>query len=205
MNDVKINRALISVFDKTGLKDIAACMDTYGVEIISSGGTAKAIRNIGYECIDVTQYTGYPESPGGLVKTLQPKIHGGLLLDPNNSEHAAYMKAQGIEPIDLVAVNLYAFKAAAENPDATPEQVFEMIDIGGPAMIRAAAKGGLLHGRPCVIVEPGDYELIIGEICRTEGCISDKTIKELAVKAFKHTAEYEAEIVKYFGKGCGGG
>jgi phosphoribosylaminoimidazolecarboxamide formyltransferase/IMP cyclohydrolase len=160
---------------------------------------------MGYSCIEVSQYTGYSESPDGLVKTLQPKIHGGLLLDTNNSEHLTYMKAQGIEPIDLVAVNLYAFKAAAEKPDATPEQVFEMIDIGGPAMIRAAAKGGLLHGRPCVIVEPGDYEIVIGEMDENDGCISDKTIKELAIKAFKHTADYEAEIVKYFNKGCGGG
>ncbi len=205
MNNVKINRALISLFDKNGLDKLAGNLVKYNVEMISSGGTAKAIKNMGYACIEVSQYTGYPESPGGLVKTLQPKIHGGLLLDPNNSEHAVYMKAQGIEPIDLVAVNLYAFKAAAEKPDSTPEQVFEMIDIGGPAMTRAAAKGGLLHGRPCVVVEPGDYKLVIGEMDKNEGCISDQTIKNMAVKAFKHTADYENEIVKYFSKGCGGG
>jgi len=204
MSDVKVSRALVSVFDKAGLKELVGCLDKYHVDIISSGGTAKAIQTLGYKCTEVSTYTGYPESPDGLVKTLQPKIHGGLLLDVNNPSHKEYMDRQGIPPFDLAAVNLYPFGAAAAKPGATSEQVFEMIDIGGPAMVRAAGKGALLHGRPCVVVDPADYKTIISEMDRTQGQISGETVNQLAFKAFEHTAGYDAAIDEYlcrkFGK-----
>lgn len=194
---MKVSRALISVFDKTGIKELVECLNRYGVEIISSGGTAKAIRDAGYACIDVSTYTSYPESPDGLVKTLQPKIHGGLLLDVNKPSHKAYMDMQGIPPIDLIVVNLYPFSAAAAKPGATPEETFEMIDIGGPAMVRAAGKGALLNGSPCVVVEPGDYIPLVAELKQNGGIISHETVQKLANKAFEHTAEYDAAIVKH--------
>jgi phosphoribosylaminoimidazolecarboxamide formyltransferase/IMP cyclohydrolase len=199
MNDVKVSRALVSVFNKTGIDELVACLNRLNVEIISSGGTANAIRKLGYSCMDVKEYTGYPESPDGLVKTLQPKIHGGLLMSPAKPSHKKYMDEQGIPPIDLVAVNLYAFGAAAAKPGATSEEVYEMIDIGGPAMVRAAGKGALLHGRPCVVVDPADYRIIIAELDKN-GCIPQEKVKQLAIKAFEHTAAYDAEIVGYLNK-----
>jgi phosphoribosylaminoimidazolecarboxamide formyltransferase/IMP cyclohydrolase len=198
--DVKIRRALVSVFDKTGLDAIVKCLSGLGAEIISSGGTAKAIRTAGGECIEVSDYTGYPESPDGLVKTLQPKIHGGLLLDPDTPAHCEFMRTQGILPIDMVIVNLYPFTKVAAEPKTTPAQAYEMIDIGGPAMVRASGKGALLHGRPCVVVEPGDYPAVISELSRTGGSISRKTVKRLAIKAFEHTARYDDAIVRYLNK-----
>ncbi len=197
MKDARISRALVSVFDKTGIGELVGCMVRHGVEIISSGGTARAIRELGHGCIDVSEYTGYPESPDGLVKTLQPKIHGGLLLDTDNPSHRSYMEAQGIPPFDMAVVNLYPFGAAAARPGATPEQVFEMIDIGGPAMVRAAGKGALLHGRPCVVVDPADYPAIISEMDKNQGSIQECTVRQLALKAFEHTAEYDAAIDAY--------
>jgi len=194
---VKVSRALISVYDKTGIKELVECLSNFGVEIISSGGTAKAIRDAGYACIDVSTYTGYPESPDGLVKTLQPKIHGGLLLDASKPSHKAYMEMQGIPPIDLVVVNLYPFGAAAAKLGASPEEVFEMIDIGGPAMVRASGKGALLNGSPCIVVNPGDYLPLIAELKQNGGIISQKTVQKLANKAFEHTAEYDAAIVNH--------
>jgi len=202
MNNEKINvkRAIVSVYNKTGLEKLIPCLTKHNIEIISSGGTAKAIRSMGYKCTDISSYTGYPESPDGLVKTLQPKIHGGLLLNPDDPYHNEFMKIQGILPIDMAVVNLYPFTKTAENPDSSDKQVCEMIDIGGPAMIRASGKGALLHGRPCVVVEPKDYDMIIAELTRTNGFISTKLIKQLAVKAFEHTARYDKDIVKYLYK-----
>lgn len=195
--DLKIMRALVSVFDKTGLDAIVGCLMRHQVEIISSGGTAKAIRALGCDCMDVSTYTGYPESPDGLVKTLQPKIHGGLLLDEVDPAHKAFMDRQGILPIDMVVVNLYPFTESASKSGATEAQVHEMIDIGGPAMVRASGKGALLHGHPCVVVEPSDYKLVIDELDRSDGCVSGKLVRELAIKAFEQTARYDAAIVRY--------
>lgn len=197
---IMVRRALVSVFDKTGLDVIVRCLSEFKVEIISSGGTAKAIRALGVRCIDVSDYTGYPESPDGLVKTLQPKIHGGLLLDPNNPAHGEFMKKQGILPIDMVIVNLYPFTKVVSDPATTPAQAYEMIDIGGPAMLRASAKGALLHGRPCVVVESSDYHAITAELKAGGGRVSAKLVRELALKAFGHTAKYDAAIVQYLEK-----
>jgi phosphoribosylaminoimidazolecarboxamide formyltransferase/IMP cyclohydrolase len=197
---IAVKRALISVFDKSGLDGIVRCLAEYKVEIISSGGTAKAIRAMGITCVDVSDYTGYPESPDGLVKTLQPKIHGGLLLDATNPSHAEFMTKHGIMPIDIVIVNLYPFLKVISTPGTIPVQAYEMIDIGGPAMIRASAKGALLHGRPCVIVDPEDYSAVIAELNKHPGHLPATFVHTLAVKAFKHTAGYDMEIVKYLDK-----
>jgi len=194
---LKVRRALISVFDKSGLNDIVDCLVRHNVEIISSGGTAKAIRARGRQCIDVSEYTGYPESPDGLVKTLQPKIHGGLLLDEANPVHKEYMEKQGIPQIDMVVVNLYPFTEVASTSGATEAQVHEMIDIGGPAMVRASGKGALLHGHPCIVIEPSDYKRVIEELDRSDGSVSGKLVRELALKAFELTAKYDASIVHY--------
>jgi phosphoribosylaminoimidazolecarboxamide formyltransferase/IMP cyclohydrolase len=197
MNAVKVSRALVSVYDKAGLKDLIECLNKYEVKIVSSGGTAKAIRNIGFTCMDVSDYTGYPESPDGLVKTLHPKVHGGLLMSTSKPAHKEYMDKCGIPEFELVAVNLYPFSAAAAKPGATPEEVAEMIDIGGPAMVRAAGKGAKLHGRPCVVVDPADYQLVISEMEQTDGRLSHRTARRLAGKAYEHTADYDAAIVSY--------
>jgi phosphoribosylaminoimidazolecarboxamide formyltransferase/IMP cyclohydrolase len=196
MADVKVSRALISVYNKDGIDKLVACLNRLNVEIISSGGTAKAIRKLGYSCTDVSDYTGYPESPDDLVKTLHPKIHGGLLMSPTKPAHKKYMEEQSIPPFDLAAVNLYPFSDAAAKPDATEEEVYKMIDIGGPAMVRASGKGDLLHGRPCVVVDPADYKIVIAELDKN-GCIPLDVAKELTIKAFEHTAAYDAEIVRY--------
>ena len=198
--DIIVKRALVSVFDKSGLESIVRCLADMKTEIISSGGTAKAIRSMGIGCIDVSAYTGYPESPDGLVKTLQPKIHGGLLLDPGNPAHGEFMKKQGILPFDIVVVNLYPFVKVVSDPKTTPGQAHEMIDIGGPAMLRASAKGALLHGRPCIVVEPADYPKVVAELTNSGGKIREELVRELAVKAFEHTARYDAAIVDFLKK-----
>jgi len=189
-----IKRALVSVSDKSGLGELLGTLEKHKFRLISSGGTARIIRQLGYNVIEVSDYTGYPESPDGLVKTLQPKIHGGLLLDPNNPTHKRYMDEQGIEPIGLLVVNLYPFEKVIEQQDVTLIEAVENIDIGGPAMIRAAAKGALLHGRPAVVVDPSQYQIVIDEMNRENGDVSPETIKRLAVKAFERTAEYDCLI-----------
>lgn len=199
-----IKRALISVSDKSGLGDLVRTLAEYKIKLISSSGTARAIRSLGYDVMEVNDYTGYPESPDGLLKTLQPKIHGGLLLDLNNPEHKKYMDEQGLEPIGLLVVNLYPFKKVIEGQDAGFIEAVKNIDIGGPAMVRAAAKGALLHGRPAVVIGPNQYPLIIDELNQNDGDLTPITIKRLAVKAFERTAEYDSLIKDYL-KGWVGG
>lgn len=193
-----IERALISVSDKSGLETLVPALAKYNVKIISSGGTATKIRQLGYEHLvtDVSDYTGYPESPGGLVKTLHPKIHGGLLLDSEDPIHEKYMAEQGIERIDLVVVNLYPFESVVKK-NVDLEEAVENIDIGGPAMIRAAAKGALLNMSPAVVVDPSQYPLVVEELERNDGEVSVETIEMLAVHAFERTAEYENSIRTY--------
>ena len=198
---VEIRNALISVSDKASLDKLVRTLDKHGVKIISSGGTAQKIRELGYkEITDVSDYTGFPESPGGYVKTLHPKIHGGLLLDEKNPQHRKYMEENEIDAIDMLVVNLYPFEKTVAKEDIKEEEAFEQIDIGGPAMVRAAAKGALLNKRPVVVTDPVQYDGIIQEMNRTVGKISPQTTLQLAHEAFRRTARYDEAIADYLDK-----
>jgi phosphoribosylaminoimidazolecarboxamide formyltransferase/IMP cyclohydrolase len=198
---VEIETALISVSDKTGLDKLVKTLGKYSVKIISSGGTAQEIRELGYkEVTEVSDYTGFPESPGGYVKTLHPKIHGGLLLDEKNPEHRKYMEENAIDPMDMLVVNLYPFEKTVAEKGIKEEETFEQIDIGGPAMVRAAAKGALLNKRLVVITDPAQYDEIILEMNKSAGRISPQTVLQLAHEAFKRTLKYDGAIVDYLDK-----
>lgn len=188
---VKIQRALISVSDKTGIVDLARALKSRGVEIISTGGTAKVLRDAGIEGRDVSEVTGFPEMLDGRIKTLHPVIHGGLLALRNNSEHKAAMAEFGIEPIDLVVVNLYPFEGTIAREGVTRGQAIEQIDIGGPAMIRSAAKN---YESVTVSVSPEDYVEILDELNRHDGAISAEFRLKLALQAFRRTATYDAIV-----------
>ena len=161
----RITRALLSVSDKAGLIDFAKALAGYGVELISTGGTAKALKDTGLKVTDVAELTGFPEMMDGRVKTLHPKVHGGLLAIRGNKEHAAAMQKHHIAPIDLLVVNLYPFEATVAK-GAAFDDCIENIDIGGPAMIRAAAKN---HADVTVVVSPDDYTLVLGELAAHSG------------------------------------
>ncbi|MFQ6052806.1 MAG: hypothetical protein ACE5OO_01070 [Candidatus Bathyarchaeia archaeon] len=192
-----IKRALISVSDKAGLERLVDELSRWGVEIVASSGTAARIRGMGYgDVVEVSEYTGHPESPGGLLKTLHPKIHGGILLDRDDPDHRAYMERHGIEPFDLVVVNLYPFEAAAER-GAAPREAAERIDIGGPAMIRAAAKASLLYDKVAVVVDPAQYGEVVEALRANEGELTTEFRRRLAREAFKRTADYETAIAAY--------
>ena len=190
----RINRALLSVSDKTGLTDFAKALAGYGVELVSTGGTAKALKEAGLKVIDVAELTGFPEMMDGRVKTLHPKVHGGLLAIRANKEHAAAMGKHGIKPIDLLVVNLYPFEATVAK-GAAFEDCIENIDIGGPAMIRAAAKN---HADVTVVVEPADYEKVLAELALHAGMTSLELRQKLAAKAYARTAAYDAAISNWF-------
>lgn len=192
-----MRRALISVYDKAGLEKLLKSLVKYGFELISSGGTAKKIAELGYKVVEVSKYTGYPEMPSGLVKTLHPKIHGGILADLSNPFHQEYMKKLEIKPIDLIVVNLYPFEKVASRNEASFKEVIENIDVGGPAMIRAAAKASLLYGRVTVVVDPSQYDLIIKELEENNGEISLNIKRKLAVEAFIKTWKYDEAIKEY--------
>ena len=195
---VQIKTALISVSDKTGLDKLVKTLDKYSVKIISSGGTAQKIREFGHkEVTDVSDYTGFPESPGGYVKTLHPKIHGGLLLDEKNPEHRKYMEENGIDPIDMLVVNFYPFEKTVVKKGIKEEEAFEQIDIGGPTMARAAAKGALLNKRLVVVTDPSQYDEIIMEMNKIVGRVSPQTVLQLAHEAFKRIVKYDGTIVDY--------
>jgi phosphoribosylaminoimidazolecarboxamide formyltransferase / IMP cyclohydrolase len=189
----KITRALLSVSDKSGLAEFAKALAGHGVEIVSTGGTAKALQDAGLKVIDVSELTGFPEMMDGRVKTLHPKVHGGLLAIRGNKEHAAAMAAHGIRPIDLVVVNLYPFEATVAK-GAGYDDCIENIDIGGPAMIRAAAKN---HADVAVVVEPDDYAAILAELTQHGGTTLTLR-KKLAAKAYARTAAYDAAISNWF-------
>ena len=161
----RITRALLSVSDKTGLVDFATALAGYGIELVSTGGTAKALKEAGLKVIDVAELTGFPEMMDGRVKTLHPKVHGGLLAIRGNKEHAASMEKHGIKAIDLLVVNLYPFEATVAK-GAGFDDCIENIDIGGPAMIRAAAKN---HADVTVVVEPDDYAAVLDELTLHSG------------------------------------
>jgi len=189
-NAVKIGRALLSVFDKTGLVDVARALKVFGVDFVSTGGTAAALSDAGLEVIDVAQITGFPEMMDGRLKTLHPRVHGGLLAMRSEPAHQAAMIANDITPIDLLIVNLYPFEATLKRDSAFGEKI-ENIDIGGPAMIRAAAKN---HDDVVVIVDVDDYPALIDEMKRGEGTISLAFRRRMAQKAFARTAAYDAVI-----------
>jgi phosphoribosylaminoimidazolecarboxamide formyltransferase/IMP cyclohydrolase len=190
----RITRALLSVSDKTGLTGFARALAGYGIEIVSTGGTAKALKDAGLAVKDVSDFTGFPEMMDGRVKTLHPNVHGGLLAMRANTEHTEAMESHGIRPIDLLVVNLYPFEATVAT-GASYDDCIENIDIGGPAMIRAAAKN---HADVTVVVEPSDYERVLEELALHVGMTTLELRQELAAKAFARTAAYDAAISNWF-------
>jgi phosphoribosylaminoimidazolecarboxamide formyltransferase/IMP cyclohydrolase len=190
----KIQRALLSVSDKTGIIALAQQLSNLGVELLSTGGTAKLLQEAGLLVKEVSEHTGFPEMMGGRIKTLHPKIHGGLLGRRGVDE--AIMAEHDISPIDLVVVNLYPFKSTIARDDCTLAMAIENIDIGGPTMLRAAAKN---HAAVTVLIDPADYSRVLTQI-QTNGAVDDATCFELAVKTFEHTAQYDGMIANYLGK-----
>jgi phosphoribosylaminoimidazolecarboxamide formyltransferase/IMP cyclohydrolase len=190
----RINRALLSVSDKTGLVDFAKALAGYDVELVSTGGTAKTLETAGLKVIDVAELTGFPEMMDGRVKTLHPKVHGGLLAIRSNKAHLTSMQTHEIKPIDLLVVNLYPFEATVAK-GAAFDDCIENIDIGGPAMIRAAAKN---HADVTVLVEPADYEMLLAELKQHAGMTSLELRQKLAAKAYARTAAYDAAISNWF-------
>ncbi|MFA6143159.1 MAG: bifunctional phosphoribosylaminoimidazolecarboxamide formyltransferase/IMP cyclohydrolase, partial [Candidatus Omnitrophota bacterium] len=196
---MKIRRALLSVSDKTGLEDLAKVLSKFGVEILSTGGTAKAIRALGIPVKDVSEHTGFPEMLDGRVKTLHPKVHGGLLALRDNKEHMETVKKHGIGLIDMVVVNLYPFEKTVAKPGVKLEEAIENIDIGGPSMLRSAAKN---HRSVCVVCDPADYKRVIEAMERNAGGVPEELLVELGVKVFQKTSKYDAAIYGYL-KGQG--
>ena len=186
-----IKRALLSVSDKSGIESLARALDGLGVEMLSTGGTHRAISAAGVAVAEVQAHTQFPEMMDGRVKTLHPRIHGGILGRRGTDD--AIMAEHGIEPIDLVVVNLYPFEATVSKPDCTREDAVENIDIGGPAMVRSAAKN---HKDVVVVVDPADYDVVIAA-CRTQGGVDAVLRSQLAAKAFRHTAAYDAAVAGY--------
>ena len=187
----KISQALISVSDKTGIVDLATALTSLGVELLSTGGTAKLLRENGLKVRDVSDLTGFPEMLDGRVKTLHPKVHGGLLAVRSNPAHQAQVKEHGIEFIDMVVVNLYPFEKTAAKPGVTLEELIENIDIGGPSMVRSAAKN---FQDVAIVTSPADYEAIAAEMESSGGSLSLATKWRLAQKAFSTTAAYDSAI-----------
>ncbi len=190
---VPIRQALISVHDKTGVVEFAADLVKNGVEILSTGGTAKALRDAGLDITEVSDYTGYPELFDGRVKTLHPMVHGGLLYRRDDDKHTAAASIRGIKPIDLLVVNLYPF-AATVAKGAPHEEIVENIDIGGPAMIRSAAKN---CASVAVVTDPGRYAAVMGQIVQTGG-LSLRWREILACEAFNLTEQYDTQVCEYY-------
>jgi phosphoribosylaminoimidazolecarboxamide formyltransferase/IMP cyclohydrolase len=192
---IRVRRALISVSDKTGVADFARALTALGVEIISTGGTAGALREAGLDVTDVSELTGQEEILGGRVKTLHPRLHAALLARRRDPEHMAVLEREGIEPIDLVCVNLYPFEQTVAAEEVDPDVAVENIDIGGPTMIRAAAKN---HESVAVVVKPESYDAVCAELEESGGEISASTRHWLANEAFAQTARYDAAISRWF-------
>ena len=192
--NISVRRALISVSDKSGIADFARSLHELGVAILSTGGTAQLLTRSGIPVTEVAQYTAYPEMLDGRVKTLHPKIHGGILARRDRAEHMQAIAAAGTEPIDLVVVNLYPFTQTIGKPGCTLEEAVENIDIGGPSMVRAAAKN---YGGVAVVTDPSDYARVLAELQQNQGAVSASTRFALAKKAFGHTAAYDGAIANY--------
>ncbi|MBW1667777.1 MAG: IMP cyclohydrolase [Deltaproteobacteria bacterium] len=193
----KIERAIISVTDKTGIVEFARFLLGFGVQILSTGGTARVLREGGISVTDISDYTGFPEIMDGRVKTLHPKVHGGLLALRDNPEHQRTMKEQGIKNIDLIVVNLYQFEKTVAREGVTLEEAVENIDIGGPTMLRAGAKN---YRYVTVIVDPADYGVVQKEMKELGGGTSLKTRFGLAKKVFRLTHEYDGAISRFLEK-----
>ena len=189
----KIKRALVSVSDKTGVAGFGKALGDMGIEIISTGGTAKSLSEAGVQVTGISEVTGFPEMMEGRVKTLHPAVHGALLADRSKPDHMRQIAEQGIEPIDLVCVNLYPFAKTIAKPGVTLEEAIENIDIGGPSMVRSAAKN---FASVTIVVDPADYVIVLNEI-RENGDTTYETRARLATKAFTHTAEYDTMISGY--------
>jgi phosphoribosylaminoimidazolecarboxamide formyltransferase/IMP cyclohydrolase len=196
---MKIRRALISVHDKTGVVYLAKALSGFGVEIVSTGGTARLLRDSGVAVRDVADVTGFPEMMNGRVKTLHPKIHGGILARRDVPEHLAALERHGIPPIDLVVVALYPFEETVAKPAATRAEAIEQIDVGGPTMIRAAAKN---HASVAVVTDASQYAGVLDELKATGGALSDATRARLAREAFRRTAQYDGAIAQYLSEGA---
>jgi phosphoribosylaminoimidazolecarboxamide formyltransferase / IMP cyclohydrolase len=192
----KIQRALLSVFDKSGLLPLAKTLAEAGIELISTGGTARALREGGLKVTDLSDYTGFPEMLDGRVKTLHPKIHGGLLFIRGNNAHESAVHKHGIRPIDLVVVNLYPFEQTVAKPGVTIEEAVENIDIGGPSMLRSAAKN---HAAVTVVVDPADYTVVADQI-RSNGETTLELRRRLAARVFARTSAYDGAIAAYLEK-----
>src|SRR5438067_4037399 len=188
---MRISRALISVSDKAGVVEFAKALLTHGVQIVSTGGTAQLLKLNGVVVTEVAQHTGFPEMMEGRVKTLHPKIHGGILARRDRPDHVRSMEEHGIPPIDMVVVNLYPFAATVAKPGCTLEDAIENIDIGGPALVRAAAKN---HAFVAVVTDPADYAPLMEKMKASKGRLGFDERFTLAAKAFSHTAEYDAQI-----------
>jgi len=187
----RVHRALLSVSDKSGLEGFARQLAQLGVELLSTGGTYRALRTAGIPVTEVSQHTGSPEMMDGRVKTLHPKIHGGILALRDNREHVAAMREHGISGIDLVVVNLYPFEATAAKPGVSRDDAIEQIDIGGPSMVRSAAKN---HRFVAVVTDPNDYGRVLDELTKLQCALSDELRRDLAQKGFALTARYDAAI-----------
>ncbi|MEM0970729.1 MAG: bifunctional phosphoribosylaminoimidazolecarboxamide formyltransferase/IMP cyclohydrolase, partial [Verrucomicrobiota bacterium] len=194
---MKIARALLSVSDKTGLDTLALGLHEQKVELLSTGGTAEFLRALNLPVTEISEFTGFPELFGGRVKTLHPKVHGGLLFKRDEENHVSDAKEHEIASIDLVVVNLYPFEETIAKPDVTLEQAIEQIDIGGPSMLRSAAKN---YAHVTVLSDPGDYESILSEMRDSEGATSLKTREALAIKVFQRTAQYDDAIAKFMNR-----
>lgn len=198
----KIGRALLSVSDKTHLLDFARGLHTLGVELVSTGGTHRTLQEAGLAAREIAQLTGFPEMLDGRVKTLHPRVHGGILHIRDNATHQAAVSEHGIEAIDLVVVNLYPFEQTIAKPESTPEAAIENIDIGGPSMIRSAAKN---HHDVAVVIDPSQYGAILDEMRNYGGGLTLETRRRLAAEAFARTASYDQAIARYLASQSGGG
>ena len=192
----KVERALISLTDKSGIEGFAKELESLGIDILSTGGTAKKLRDNGIKVTDVSEFTGFPEMLDGRVKTLHPKVHGGILAQRANKDHQEQMAKHGLQPIDIIAVNLYAFDKTTADPNCTLGDAIENIDIGGPTMLRAAAKN--FHD-VTVIVDPADYPQVLAEIKET-GNTTLATRFKLCVKVFELTSKYDTAIASWLAK-----
>lgn len=193
----QIKTALISLSDKSGILPFAQFLQDKGVKILSTGGTARTLKEGGITVTDVSDHTGFPEIMDGRVKTLHPKVHGGLLALRDNPEHMATLAKHDITPIDMLVVNLYPFEATIAKEGVTFSEAIENIDIGGPCMLRAAAKN---FSGVAVVTEPEDYEVIMEELKNNDMTLSEARRKELAIKVFKKTSAYDGMIFEYLSK-----
>lgn len=191
----RIRSAILSVSDKTGLGELAQHLSQMGVTIYSTGGTFRALQEAGVKAIPIDELTQFPEMMDGRVKTLHPAVFAGILARRSNPKDMATLQSHGLETIDMIVVNLYPFQKTVARPDASEAEIIENIDIGGPSMLRAAAKN---FADVAVVVDPTDYGTIIEEMLANQGDLTAETRRKLALKVFRHTSQYDTAITEYF-------